>query len=129
MFFRHPSEDIEFEIPNAWLSRANAVSFQRAAEFFSATSDPDWPTVHVSIEEVAAPARDSGVEGLREERTVSILQAVVTGVAIPPLVVHQPPQSHRLVVRDGFHRYFISVALGFPMLPVSIRPYFDFYAL
>lgn len=128
MFFRHPSEVIEFEIPNAWLRSANAESFQRTAEFFSATSDPKWPTVHVSIEKVVAPARDPSVEGLREERTVSILRAVVSGVAIPPLEVHQPPQSDRLVVRDGFHRYFISVALGFPMLPVSIRPYFDFYA-
>lgn len=129
MVFRHPSEDIEFEIPNAWLRRANTASFQRTAESFATTSTPEWPTVHVSIEAVLAPARDSGVEGLREERTVSILQAVVAGVPIPPLEVHQPPHSNRLVVRDGFHRYFISIALGYPMLPVSIRPYFDFYAL
>lgn len=129
MLFRHPTEDIEFEIPDAWWHRAMAPSFKRTASSFVASSDPEWPTVLVAVENAAAPKRDAGVEGLREERATSILQAVLAGAAIRPLEVHQPPQSDRLVVRDGFHRYYIPITLGFPMLPVSIRPYFDVYAL
>jgi len=129
MRFRHPTENIEFEIPDPWWVEAKAHLFERSAASFAASSDPEWPTQLVSIQSVAAPQRDAGIEGLRKERTISIIQAIISGSEVPPLEVHQPPQSERLAVRDGYHRYFISVALGFPMLPVSVRPYFDFYEL
>lgn len=129
MRFRHPAEDIEFDIPDPWWIEANAHLFERSAPSFAASMDAEWPTVLVSIENVTAPRRNAGIEGLQRERTISILQAIVAGTEVAPLEVHKPPQSNCLAVRDGFHRYFISIAFGFPMLPVSIRPYFDFHAL
>ena len=130
MHFRHLVEDIEFEIPDAWWIAAGAHTFVPSTSAFAATSDPDWPTVLVPMSEVQAPKRDSGVVGLYEERTISLLRAFVKGQAVPPVEVHRPPQSsHRIAVRDGFHRYFTSIAVGFTMLPVSIRPYFDFNEL
>lgn len=126
MRFRHPTENIEFEIPDPWWVEAKAHLFERSSNSFAASSDPEWPTQLLSIQNVAAPQRDAGTEGLRKERTISLIQAIVSGRELPPLEVHQPPLSERLAVRDGFHRYFISVALSFPMLPVSVRPCFDF---
>jgi len=85
----------------------------------------------VPLADVEAPRRDAGVIGLHEDRAVSLLRAFRAGIAVPPLEVHEPPEPRkfRYRVRDGFHRYYLSVAAGFPMLPVSVRPFFDFNAL
>lgn len=129
MRFRHPIDSIEFDIPDSWWMEAKAHLFSRSASSFAATSNPDWPTELVPIENVTAPQRLPGTVGLHKERTISLIQAITSGCAVPPLEVYFPPQTVRLAVRDGYHRYLISVALGFTMLPVSIRPYFDFNAL
>jgi hypothetical protein len=125
MRFRHPIENMKFEIPDSWWIEAEAHLFERSTVSFAATSSPKWPTELVSIQYVAIPQRDPGNRILHKERTISLIQAIISGCEVPPLEVHRPPQAGRLAVRDGFHRYFISVALGFPMLPVSVRPYFD----
>jgi len=131
MHFHHPAENIEFEIPDSWWYAAGAHNFTPSISAFAASSDANWPTVLVPLAEVSAPRRDPGITGLNEERTISILRAFVTGIVLPPLEGHRPPSSapNMLAVRDGFHRYFASIAVGFTMLPVSIRPYFDFNAL
>ena len=125
MRFAVPLQQVEFEIPDLWWVESGALRFVRRADAFDATSDPAWPTAVVRAEGVIAPKRDAGVVGLIEERARSILQAIVSGQPLPPLEVHPLPLSNLLAVRDGFHRYYLSVALGFPALPVSIRPYFD----
>jgi hypothetical protein len=131
MQFHHPVEDFEFEIPDAWWFAAGAHMFTPSNSAFSATSDPHWPTVLVSFAEVISPKRDKGVIDLHEERTISILRAFIEGMRLPPLESHRPPppNSSRLALRDGFHRYFTSIAVGFTKLPVSIRPYFDINVL
>lgn len=127
MHFRHPFEAIEFEVPNEWLAMADAQSFMPKGTAFLASSTPEWPTILVPITEVEAPVRNRGVIGLHEDRSVSVLRAMVNTQPLPPIEVHKKPSSlsGRLSVRDGYHRYFLSIALGFTMLPVSIRPYFE----
>jgi hypothetical protein len=129
MRYRVPHESIEFDIPDDWLDLAGASGFVPSQTAFVASSNPEWPTTLVRITNVAAPRRDAGVLGLRKDRTVSILRAFLDGTELPPLEVHEPPEPRRFRFRvlDGFHRY--SIAAGFSMLPVSIRPYFDFNAL
>jgi hypothetical protein len=129
MFYRHPFEAIEFEVPDAWLRSAGADGFRARRHAFAATSDSDWPTLIVDLAEVDAPRREPGVLGLHEARAISILRAMSEGVPLPPLEVHREPgRPTRLSVRQGYHRYYISIALGFAGLPVSIRPYFRFDA-
>jgi hypothetical protein len=129
MHFQHPSENFEFEIPDTWWIAAAADSFTPTTAAFASTSNPAWPTVLVPLLEVGTPRRDPSVIGLREERTISILRAFIEGKELPPLESHRLPVSNVLAIRDGFHRYLASIAVGFTMLPVSIRPYFDFNAL
>jgi hypothetical protein len=73
-------------------------------------------------------AANFGIVGLHRDRTVSVLRASRDRAALPPLQVHEPPEPkrYRYRVRDGF---YLSVVVGFPMLPVSVRPFFDFNAL
>lgn len=130
MKFRHPFETIEFEVPDAWLEAATAVGFRPSEPAYVATGVPNWPTVNVPLAEVEAPRRDQGILGLREGRSISIMRAMVTGQPLPPLEVHhRPGERNRVAVRDGYHRYYLSIALGYVMVPVSIRPYFDSNAL
>jgi hypothetical protein len=130
MRFRHPFEPVEFEVPDSWITAAGARSFFPSEPAFHATTNPDWPTVNLYLADIEPPRRDDGVAGLREERSVSIMRAMVHRSALPPLEVHRRPgAAERVLVRDGYHRYYLSIALGFTMLPVSIRPYFDWNAL
>ena len=131
MDYQHPSEDITFEIPDAWLRATGASNFVPRELAFVATSNPDYPTILLPVSDIQAPRRDVGVRGLHEDRTRSLLRAFVEGTPVPPLEVHRLPEqiTGQFSVRDGYHRYFASIALGFTNLPVSIRPYFDFNAL
>src|SRR5713226_1528524 len=117
MQYQVPHEGIEFEIPDAWLVSAGAVGFSPAAAAYVASSSEEWPTTLVPLADVEAPHRDAGVIGLHEDRAVSLLRAFRAGIAVPPLEVHEPPEPRRFRyrVRDGFHRYYLSVAAGFPM--------------
>ena len=126
MRFRAAHEQIEFEIPDPWW---RAAGFSAHTPAYASSSCTQWPTTIVPVSDVEAPRRDLGVVGLHEDRTLSLLQAFRSGVSIPPLEVHVAPGQTKYRVRDGFHRYYLSIACGFSMLPVSVRPYFDVNAL
>ena len=127
MRFFHPSQDLEFEIPESWLSIAGALAFTPSTVAYEATSDSRWPTELVSITEVTPPQRAPGTDGLRKERAVSILKAFVAREPLPPVDVQRlrNSPSERLSVLNGYHRYYLSLAVGFTMLPVSICRYFS----
>jgi hypothetical protein len=126
--FQHPSiADLEFEIPDAWLETSNALAFRPQTSAYAADSNEEWPTSVALIDEIEPPARDVGVIGLHKDRAVSLIQAIVEARPLPPIEAHKEPSAtaRRLTIRDGYHRYYISIALGFTHVPVSIRPYFD----
>lgn len=116
------------KVPLAWLERADARRFVPKAPAYEAVPELRWPVVVVSVTEVIPPQRSPGVVGLHEERTLSLLRAITSGRALPALAVDRPPGQPRYRVRDGYHRYILSIALGFTHVPVSERPYFDFDA-
>lgn len=131
MQFRVPDRPIEFDIPDEWLKAANAREFSPKTRGYLASSDLRWPTTLIRLSEIAAPVRNVGVRTLDEERTVSILRAITSGQTLPAIEADIPPQASQFKyrVRDGYHRFYVSVALGFSHLPLSIRPYFDIAAL
>ena len=131
MYYRHPTENIVFEIPDAWFHADRLSNFVHKESAFIATSNPDWPTVLLPVRDIQAPRRNVGVVGLHEDRTKSLLHAFLEGTPVPPLEVNKlhGQIAGQFSIRDGYHRYFVSIALGFTMLPVSIRPYFDINAL
>jgi len=131
MKYRLPHEEVEFEIPDEWWNAAGASGFSPAMDAFVSQSDAAWPTIHVPVIDVQAPRRGTGVVGLREDRTISILRAFRSGIALPALQVHEEPPAGRRIFRvtDGYHRYYASVAAGFTRLPISVRPHFDWNAL
>ncbi len=78
----------------------------------------------VSINEIEPPLRDNGNRWFRDKETVvEILQQVRTEKEIEPIEVwsKKKKNSIKYVVRDGFHRFYISVALGFREIPIKIN--------
>lgn len=53
-------------------------------------------------------------------RTASILRAFRDNTPVPPLVVFQRTGEARYELREGFHRFHLSAALGFTHVPAEI---------
>jgi len=122
---------IEFEIPDQWWAAAGMNGWKSNASFYVAYSYSQYPTTIVSLSEVEAPIRNKNVAWFNEQRMVDVLRGFRVGDKLPPIEVNELPTDtgFRYRVRDGFHRYYASVAVGFTQLPVSVRPYFDINAL
>lgn len=131
MNFLLPHQPIEFEIPNQWWVAAGMNGWKPRALSYVATSELQYPTIIVSLSEVAAPVRNENVAWFQEQRMVDVLKGFRDGSKLPPIEVDEPQTNNgfRYRVRDGFHRYYASAAVGFTQLPVSVRPYFDINVL
>lgn len=126
MKIRHPFEPIELDLPDSWVNAAGASGFSPRSGAFLAVENSEWPVEAVPVLEVTPPRRNAGIAELQQDRSISILKAMVAGVPLPAIeAFYEPGPLERLNVRDGYHRYFLSIALGFSSLPVSVRPYFN----
>lgn len=131
MKYRLPHQPLGFEIPDEWWATAKMDNWKPVAKCYTATSAPRYPTTIVPISEVVAPVRNEGVAWFTEVRMVQVLTGFRSGEVMPPIEVDEPLDQtcFRYRVRDGFHRFYASAAVGFTHLPVSVRPYFDINAL
>ena len=127
MEFYLQHHDVHFEIPDRWLRASDVKNFSASAASFVASTNITWPTSTVPLIEVGAPIRDFGIKWFDEDRMISVLRGMIHGNVLPPLEAHEPPHTNhfKYKVRDGFHRYYASAALGFDYLPISLRPHFD----
>lgn len=71
--------------------------------------------------------RNAGVvldaNGFGRDRMLKILHGVSRGESIPPIYVEiadEREQKYRL--RNGFHRYYAALWLGFAKVPVEVLP-------
>ncbi|WP_157475071.1 hypothetical protein [Lysobacter sp. Root494] len=78
----------------------------------------------IALADIAAPATRTTID---RERAMAILAAIRKGDALPPVEIDEPPDAtgRRYRLRNGFHRYHLSAALGFSHVPVVLRPYFS----
>ena len=127
MQFVVPASDIQFDLPDDWWQISGMTGFRPLSNAYRFSSDPRWPTQVVPITQIQPPVRDAGVVGLSGARTIDILKGFVADTPLPPAPVHTPPGAalDRYWVRDGYHRYYCSIAAGFSCLPVAVMPYFD----
>ena len=122
-------ESIAYEIPNEWLIETGANIYKPTMKAYSAILNDEFPTIIISFSDVFAPIRNPGVKWFVKERMVSILKSLVSDTPLPPIEVHKKVGEEKYRVKDGFHRFYASAALGFESLPVLVRPYFDINAL
>lgn len=104
-------------LPDAWRRAAGAETFKPNTAAYKAA-----PTaLTLPLELIRPPKSAPDATGLREERSLSLLRAIVSGKAMPPIQVARAKDDPRkFVVIDGYHRYYLSLAIGFLEIPVQI---------
>jgi hypothetical protein len=126
MRYPMPNYPCEFEIPEAWLAEAGMPGFARAASAYRSTP----AATPVPLREIEPPYRTPWTprdgSGFDRARLVSVLKGIATGVEIEPVPLMKlpatdfPPAPYGYRVRDGYHRFYASIAAGFECLPAVI---------
>ena len=129
MKYTNSQQSIEFEIPDAWLEEAGADIYKLTLDSYKYPTDSVNPVVLMAFDQLQAPEREENVTWFIKDRMVSLLKGAVSECAIPPVEVHLKSNENTYRLRDGFHRFYMSIALGFSKLPVVVKPYFDFNEL
>jgi len=124
MRFPYPCYPAEFEIPDEWWTEAGMSGFRPdSASYLSS----DAAAQIIQLRDIEPPFRfpehPKDFRGFDRGRLVRILSGFVAGCAIEPvplLALPAPefqPAPFRYRLRDGFHRFYASVAAGFGSLP------------
>jgi hypothetical protein len=124
MRYPMPNYPCEFEIPDAWLNEAGMNGFTRTAPAYHSTA----AAVRVALREIEPPYRVPELDwcGFDRDRLISVLNSIATGAEIEPVpLLKLPPGDfsaapYRYRVRNGFHRFYASIAAGFECLPAEI---------
>jgi hypothetical protein len=121
-----PNYPCEFEIPDEWWAAAGMKGFTATAGAYRSIPG----AIEVQLRVIEPPYRNSSVpkdcHGFDRLRLISILGAIAAGEKMKPVPLlklpvsdlHPAPYGYR--VRDGFHRFYASIAAGFECLPVQI---------
>jgi hypothetical protein len=126
MKFCVPSSSKVFTIPDDWWQFCDCPSFRRKTDFYMYPPQVDSDVTVVPIDDVQPPERDAGTEQFKKGRLVSVLFGLQSqNGMVPPVEVDEVPAQcagrYKYRVRNGFHRFYASVALGFPQLPVTTK--------
>jgi hypothetical protein len=133
MRYPMPNFPCEFEIPDDWLAEAGMREFKpydSAYRWTACSLVPDVAVQLIPLAEVEPPRRLLTVpmdrRGFDRGRLVSILRGFVDGDAIEAVPLFEPPQiefapvPYRYRVRNGYHRFYASIAAGFGSLPGAV---------
>jgi hypothetical protein len=125
--FETPGGEVAFEIPDEWWHFAEMDTFSsKGGRFYPyrpLTGDQEIEAVPLT--DIEPPTRNSGVPPFKKYKMVPVLFALYSPeCALPPVEVNAlvAPAAYRFNVHNGYHRYYASVAVGYPLLPVVIRP-------
>jgi hypothetical protein len=88
--------------------------------YYPAQAHADWKVV--PIEDIQPPTRNTGVPPFKKYKMVPLLFAFRSPeCALPPVEVCAASEGpYRFKVRNGYHLYYASIAVGFSKLPVKI---------
>lgn len=123
MLFITPAGDA-FDVPDEliWACAAPIRAPRQAA--YEHVPDGSLETRVVPIPLVKAPQRLGDIVHFNPGRTIHILTGMISGDPLPPVrVVEFPGEAYQYRVRDGFHRYHLSLVCGFSELPVALDPW------
>ncbi|GHE05551.1 hypothetical protein GCM10008024_36850 [Allgaiera indica] len=122
MQFQTPSGK-PFEIPDDWWVFSEMQTWNRSGRRCF-TPLPCAECELIPLDAIVVPERRAGVALLNKLRLVPVLMAFREGEHsfLPPIKVSGPwaGEDYPYRLRDGFHRYFASVAAGFPYIPAQI---------
>lgn len=110
----------------AIIEEAGMSSFSPSLPAYLSNNTCIYPISVVELNSVEPFVRAPGVPRLVKERAIRILEHMRQNKALNPIIVDcalvsGSPYSYRLC--DGFHRFHLSLALGYSHIYVGINPF------
>lgn len=126
MRFPMPNYPCEFEIPDEWWAEAGMVGFAPKNSAYRWSIAAELVPLQTILPPPRHPTAPKDRHGFERARLVSLLKGIATGAEIEPVPLLEFPQHdvwpmpYQYRVRDGFHRFYASIAAGFECLPAEI---------
>ncbi len=77
----------------------------------------------VAVEEVEPPLREKGFRN--RQSVIEVLTQMRTGEELDPIEVlsREKTRTEKYRVKNGFHRFYLSIAIGYPKLPIMVNDF------
>lgn len=116
-----------YEIPFKELKKiADELKFANGKkimhEFYQHTETEN--SLLIPISELQQPKREGNRTWFRsKENIINILTFMISEQPLPPIEVFSKGRKivDKYSIRDGFHRYYASAAIGFTLIPIMIN--------
>ena len=117
-----PGTDIEFEIPQDWWLLCDMNTWNVSDYKYYPHNGSLRETKIADITHIEPPTRNSEIPLFEKYKLVPILLAFTSPeCALPPVEVSVSNSGpYKYTVTSGYHRYYASLAVGYPMLPVVV---------
>jgi hypothetical protein len=118
MLFEVPSTGRSFEIPDEWWDFCDMRLFKPQSDYFPYDRNAE-PVEVLDLRKVEPPRRDAGMTPFKKYKLVPVLLAFTSPeCALPP--IHAVKTGVGYAVRNGFHRFYASVAVGYQSIPAVV---------
>ena len=121
MDFQTPGGEYSFHIPDEWWQFAEMGGFNlNGGRFFAYESKHYRHAEGIPIGDIEPLQRSPGLDLFKKYKLIPILFAIRWPEGtLPPVTVKRSLNPHyRYQLIDGTHRYYASVAVGYPCLPI-----------
>jgi hypothetical protein len=108
-------------IADSLLNRESSLSH---AQFTSYECSSLRGSHYIPLCEIAQPYRENGRIWFRDEETIiNLITAMIDRKPLPPVEVFSKGKINRdqHILRNGFHRYYASLALNYRLIPIIIN--------
>ena len=110
---------VKFEVPDEWWLETGANDFKPRASAYRFAPTPGQDVALVPIAAFEPPRRSPPYPLLFRTQSLAILRGFAADAEIPPVTAEKLSVGpYSCMLREGFHRFYLSAATGFTHLPV-----------
>jgi hypothetical protein len=115
-----PHSNRKFVVPNEWWTDAGMDGFVPNSEYYPTRKSSGFEIV--AVEDVEPPERTIEMFWRDRESVLEVLRKIRTGEEQEPIVVWSKEKrgTKNFMVKDGFHRFYLSIAIGYRKIPIKI---------
>jgi hypothetical protein len=116
-------EIIRYEIPDEWWLTSGMNLFNPQSEHYEPSDK--FPIQQILIVDhlmIYPRKRNEGVPDFRRESIINLLSRIKNHRPIDPIEIMEPSwdNGYEYWLKDGFHRYRVSFAVGFKKIPAIL---------